>query len=269
MEPTIPENYLSTNKSSWNNKVNIHLESDFYNVAAWKEGQTSLQEIELALLGDIQGKSILHLQCHFGQDSISLARMGAQVTGVDLSDKAVDLANKLAREEQSSTTFVCCDIYDLPNHLDSKFDIIYTSYGTIGWLPDLNKWAGVIQHFLKPSGRFIFVEFHPVVWMYDDDFKEVAYNYFNSGAITETYTGTYADKEAPISQEYVMWNHGLGEVIQSLLTHNLELTSLVEYDYSPYNCFRHTVKIAENRYQIRPFGNKIPMVYSIVAQKKQ
>lgn len=268
MNQNSPSDYLETNKASWNNKVNLHLNSDFYNVEAWKNGQSSLNKIELDLLGNVEGKSILHLQCHFGQDTISLARMGAKTTGIDLSDKAIDVAISLAKEMSADASFVCCDLYDLPLHLESKFDMVYTSYGTIGWLPDLDKWAEVIQYFLKPGGQFVFVEFHPLIWMYDDDFKEVTYNYFNSGAIIETYTGTYAEKDAPISQEYVMWNHSISEVVQSLLEKGLTIKSLMEYDYSPYDCFRHTEQIEVNKYIIQHFGNKIPMVYSIVAEKK-
>jgi SAM-dependent methyltransferase len=111
-----------------------------------------------------------------------------------------------------AANFICCDIYDLPNHLNQQFDVVFTSYGTIGWLPDLNKWAAVIQQFLKPGGQFVFVEFHPVVWMYDDDFSKVGYNYFNTGPIVENESGTYADRDAAIQQDYIMWNHGLAEV---------------------------------------------------------
>lgn len=267
MDKNIPPDYLETNKASWNNKVNFHISSEFYNVEAWKNGKSSLHDIELNLLGAVSGKSILHLQCHFGQDTISLARMGAKTTGIDLSDKAIEVARNLAKDMNVDASFICCDLYDLPQHLDSKFDIVYTSYGTIGWLPDMDKWAEVIQYFLKPGGQFIFVEFHPVVWMFDDDFKGVAYDYFNKGAIIETYTGTYADKEAPIVQEYVMWNHSISEVVQSLLGKGLSIKSLMEYDYSPYNCFRHTEQTDINKYIIKHFGNKIPMVYSVVAEK--
>jgi ubiquinone/menaquinone biosynthesis C-methylase UbiE len=114
----------------------------------------------------------LHLQCHFGQDTLSMSRMGAQTTGVDLSDKAIDAARKLNQEINQQATFICCNIYDLPQHLDQQFDIVFTSYGTIGWLPDLNQWAALIARYLKPGGKFVFAEFHPVVWMFDNDLKK-------------------------------------------------------------------------------------------------
>ena len=261
-------NYIEINKNSWNNKVDIHYKSEFYDNKAFIKGQSSLNQIEIDLLGDISGKSVLHLQCHFGQDTISLNRLGADVTGVDLSDKAIEKATELARITNSAAKFICCDIYDLPNHLDENFDIIFTSYGTIGWLPDINKWAEIISRFLKPNGKLIFVEFHPVVWMFDDDFTKVKYRYFNSGAIIENEDGTYAEKEAAISQDYVMWNHGIGEVVNSLLAKGLEIKALEEYDYSPYNCFNKTEKIAPKKYRIKHMQDKIPMVYSIIAIKQ-
>jgi len=262
------ENYIEINKKSWNNRTDTHIKSDFYDVDGFLKGRSSLQNIELDLLGDITGKTILHLQCHFGQDTISMARLGATTVGVDLSDKAIENAKNLASQLDANATFICCDVYDLPNHLDQEFDIVFTSYGTIGWLPDLDKWAKIISKFLKPGGKFIFAEFHPVVWMFDDDFEKVGYNYFNSGAIIETESGTYADRDANITQEYVCWNHPMSEVLNSLIKNGLEINQFEEFDYSPYNCFRHTVEFEPNKFRIAHLGNKIPMVYAIVANKK-
>lgn len=262
------DNYVEINKHSWNNKVDIHLNSEFYNLDGFLKGQTSLNSIELGKLGDLTGKSILHLQCHFGQDTISLGRLGANATGVDLSDKAIENAKRIAQETHSNAKFICCDIYDLPKHLDEQFDIVFTSYGTIGWLPDLDKWAKVISRFLKPNGQFVFVEFHPVVWMFDDNFDKIGYRYFNSGAIIETVEGTYAEKNADLSQSYVMWNHGISEVLNSLINNELEINSLDEFDYSPYNCFNKTIEFEPNKFRIEHLDDKIPMVYSIVATRK-
>lgn len=262
------QNYIEINRQSWNTKTEVHLQSEFYDLEGFMNGKTSLNEIELNLLGNINEKTILHLQCHFGQDTISLSRLGATVTGVDLSDKAIENAKQIAAKTDSTATFICCDMYDLPNHLDQPFDIVFTSYGTIGWLPDLDKWAKIVSRFLKPNGQFVFVEFHPVVWMFDDNFDKIGYRYFNSGAIIETESGTYADKNAPITQEYVMWNHGLSEVINSLLNNGLQLQQLNEYDYSPYNCFNKTIEFEPKKYRIEHLENKIPMVYAVVAKKK-
>lgn len=261
--------YLEINRQSWNNRTDTHLTSDFYDLDGFLKGNTSLNSIELDLLGDIKGKSVLHLQCHFGQDTISLARLGADATGIDLSDKAIESAKQIAKDSGTDAKFICSDVYDLPNHLHQQFDIVYTSYGTIGWLPDLDRWAKVIARFLKPGGKFVFVEFHPVVWMFDNDFEKVFYRYFNSGAIIETESGTYADKTADITQEYVTWNHGLSEVINSLIQNGLEINSLDEYDYSPYNCFNKTIEFEPKKFRIEHLGDKIPMVYSVVATKNQ
>lgn len=262
------DNYIEINRQSWNNRTDTHLKSEFYDLDGFMSGKTSLNDIELNLLGNLEGKTILHLQCHFGQDTISLSRLGAQVTGVDLADKAIENAKKIAKEANSTANFICCDIYDLPKHLDKQFDIVFTSYGTIGWLPDLNKWAEVVAKFLKPNGQFVFVEFHPVVWMFDDNFDKIGYRYFNSGAIVETESGTYADRTAEINQQYVMWNHGLSEVINNLIKNGLEIKALDEFDYSPYNCFQHTIEFSPKKFRIAHLDNKIPMVYSIVATKK-
>jgi SAM-dependent methyltransferase len=261
-------NYIEINRKSWNNRTETHLKSEFYDMENFIKGKSSLKSIELELLGDLKGKSILHLQCHFGQDTISLSRLGAEVTGVDLSNIAIENAKQIAKDTNSNTTFVCCDIYDLPSHLDKQFDIIFSSYGTIGWLPDLNKWAKIISNFLKPNGQFVFVEFHPVVWMFDDNFKNIRYRYFNSGAILESEVGTYADKSASITQEYVMWNHGLSEVLNNLIINGFEICSFNEYDYSPYNCFNKTTEFEFGKYRIEHLGDKIPMVYSLLAKKK-
>jgi len=262
------ENYIAINQQSWNNRLESHLKSDFYDVEGFLNGKSSMNSIELDLLGDVKGKSILHLQCHFGQDTLSLARMGAKVTGVDLSDKAIAEANNLAQKMNLEAEFICCDIYDLPNHLDKQFDIVFTSYGTVGWLPDLMKWGNIISRFLKPNGRFVFVEFHPVVWMFDDTFEKIAYNYFNTEAIVEILSGTYADPEAEINQSYVSWNHPISEVVNSLIKNGIGICSFDEFDYSPYNCFQKTVEIAPKKFRIGHLENKIPMVYAIEARKK-
>lgn len=262
------QNYIEINRQSWNNRTDTHLKSEFYGVEEFLNGKSSLNDIERNLLGDLSGKKILHLQCHFGQDTISLNRLGAEVTGADLSDKAIESAEKIAKETHSDARFICCDLYDLPKHLDEKFDIVFTSYGTIGWLPDLNRWAKIISEFLKPGGHFIFAEFHPVVWMFDDNFEKIGYRYFNSGPITETESGTYADKKADLTLSSVTWNHSISEVVNSLIQNGLEIISLDEFDYSPYNCFNNTTEDQPGKYRIAHLDNKIPMVYALSAKKK-
>lgn len=260
--------YIEKNRLAWNRKTGFHIASQFYDNESFLKGKSTLKDIELQLLGNVAGKSILHLQCHFGQDSISLARMGAAVTGVDLSDKAIEHAGLYAAQTNVNTQFICCNIYDLPQHLNQQFDIVFTSYGTIGWLHDLNQWGDIVSRYLKPGGRFIFAEFHPFVWAFDNDFNEVTYRYFKTDPIIETETGTYADKNADLVTESVSWNHGIGEVLTALISNGLSIDSFEEFDYSPYNCFNHTIEEEPGKFRIKKFGNKIPMMYALSATKK-
>lgn len=263
MSVHIPADYLASNKDSWNKRTLQHITSDFYDVPGFLAGASSLNPIELGLLGEVRGKSILHLQCHFGQDSLSLARMGAKVTGVDLSDVAIDKAREYNAQLDLDARFVCSDVYALG--LDEQFDMVFTSYGTIGWLPDLDRWAEVIARHLKPGGKLVFVEFHPVVWMFDDTFETVAYNYFRDDAIVEENNGTYTDRDAAITHTHVSWNHGLAEVLTALLGKGLKLEVFEEFDYSPYNCFRGMVKTGERQYRIAHMSNRLPLVYALRA----
>jgi 2-polyprenyl-3-methyl-5-hydroxy-6-metoxy-1,4-benzoquinol methylase len=260
--------YLSINKKLWNDKTSVHYQSDFYDVKSFIKGKDSLNPIEIELLGDISGKSVLHLQCHFGMDSISLARRGARVTGIDLSDESIKRARELNEKSGTKVDFILSDVYSLPQNLDKQFDIVFTSYGTVGWLPDMNKWADVIRHFLKPDGKFIMVEFHPVLWMFDDYFKEITYKYMDADPIIEELKGTYANREASLKNQSVSWNHGLARVIDALLKKGLVIDGFQEYDYSPYDCFYNTIEVDKGKYQIRGLEGKIPMLYTVSAVKK-
>ena len=260
------KDYLSINKASWNQRTLSHIASPWYEIDDFLAGQTSLKPIELALLGDVTGQSIVHLQCHFGMDTISLARMGADVTGLDLSDEAIRQAKVLADKTGIAAQFVCGDVYQAPELLGQQYDVVFTTYGTIGWLPDINRWAEVVSTLLKPGGQLVFVEFHPVVWMFDNDFKEITYSYFQREAIEETEEGTYAAEDGQTYQS-VSWNHGLAEVVGALLRQGLTISHFEEYPYSPYNCFAHTEAYEPGKFRIQHLADKIPMVYSIVASK--
>lgn len=259
-------NYIDVNKDAWDIKTAVNVESEFYDNASFLAGKSSLNEIELELLGDIKGKSILHLQCHFGQDSLSLAKLGAKVTAVDFSDKAIDRAKSMNEKLGLDVEFICSNVYDLPKVLNKKFDFVFTSYGVIGWLEDLDKWANVISTFLKPKGKFVMVEFHPVVWMFDDEVKNIAYSYFKDEAIEETISGTYADKGAAVEYETITWNHSLSDILNPLVKNDIALQSFDEYDYSFYNCFENTVE-DNGKFRIAHFGKKIPLMFSLVGVK--
>lgn len=259
--------YKKINKQTWNNKTDIHIASEFYDMGAFRAGKNTLNDIELPLLGDVRGKSLLHLQCHFGQDTLSLARMGASVTGVDISDKAIRRAQELAAELKLPARFVCCDVYETRKHIAEKFDLVFASYGTIIWLPDLDKWAREIAESLKPGGRFVFAEFHPVVWMFDEKFSEIRYPYFNVEPIVEVASGTYADPDSTIVQQTVTWNHSLAEVLQALMDQGLRLERFAEYDYSPYPIFGERDEFTPGKFRVKRHGNRLPLVYALEARK--
>ena len=259
---------FKTNKETWNHKVDAHAQSDFYFLEAFKAGKSSLNKYELDALGDVSGKSLLHLQCHFGQDTLSWSRMGATCTGVDLSDNAIGLAQQLNQELKQDATFVCCNVLDTSQHVLETFDIVFTSYGTIGWLPDLKPWAQMISERLKEGGTFYIVDFHPIVWMYDYTTGKsvMKYAYHHKGAIYEEYEGTYADEKAKIINKEYGWNHSMSEVIQSLIDVGLTIDTFNEMDASPYDVFPDLEKNKEGLYELKE--KMYPLLFEIKATKK-
>jgi SAM-dependent methyltransferase len=261
--------YFQANKDLWDKRTAIHKDSSFYDVIGFKSAKNVLTPIELKELGDVKGKKMLHLQCHFGLDSLNWARLGANVTGIDFSDDAINEAKRLNDELGMDAKFICCNIYDFKNHLNDKFDIVFTSYGVIGWLPDLDKWAEIISHFLKPQGMFYMAEFHPVIWMFDDNFKEIKYCYENREVIETESMGTYTDRNADIKAKEHGWNHSISEVLNALITHGMQIEFFNEHMYSPYPCFNNVVQNDEGNWWIKGLEDRIPMVYSVKAIKNQ
>lgn len=260
--------YFEANKNLWNQRTVVHKDSSFYDLAGFKAGETVLTSIELSELGVVKGKKILHLQCHFGMDSLNWARLGAEVTGIDLSDEAVKVAKQLNEELKLNAKFICCNVYDLEEHLNEKFDIVFTSYGVIGWLPDLDKWAEIIAHYLKPGGIFYMAEFHPVLWMFDDEFTHIKYAYENLEVIVTENEGTYTDRNADIKGKEYSWNHSISEVLNALISAGLKIEMFNEHMYSPYGCFRNTIESEKGHWYIKGMEGKIPMVYSVRATKQ-
>ena len=258
---------FNTNRETWNKKVAIHAASDFYDLESFKKGASSLNCFELEALGNVRGKSMLHLQCHFGQDTLSWQRMGAVCTGIDISDTAIQLAQDLNSELGLDAKFVCCNVLDTSKHVSEKFDIVFTSYGTIGWLPDLKPWAQMVYERLKPGGTFYIVEFHPIAWMYDytDSPPELLYGYQQKEAIYEEYEGTYANPASKIVSKEYGWNHGLGELITALSRLGLKIEYLNEYEQSPYDIFPGLVKNDQGLYE-SPNG-LYPLVFELKASK--
>lgn len=229
---------FAANKKLWDGRVEGHFASPFYDVAGFLNGKCTLMPPELEALGDVSGKSLLHLQCHFGLDSLSWARRGAVVTGVDFSAPAIAKARALADDAHLQARFVESDVYDLPHHLEGQFDIVFASYGTLLWLPDLERWAEVVCHYLKPGGRFCLVEFHPQWHAFNWETLQLQYPYFNQGKpLEESAATSYAGaKETPGATEY-FWNHSIAEILQPLLIRGIRLQTFREYPYSTYNCF--------------------------------
>lgn len=259
--------FFKANTELWNKRTAVHKDSSFYNVSGFKAGKNMLTPIELKELDDVKGKKMLHLQCHFGIDSLCWARMGAEVTGIDLSDAAIAEANKLNNEMNLNAKFICCNVYDLKEHLNEKFNIVFTSYGVTGWLPDLDKWAAVISHFLKPDGIFYMAEFHPVVWMFDDAFTHIQYAYENREVLVTDNYGTYADRDIAIAGKEYSWNHSISEVLNALIKQGMQIQLFNEFMYSPYPNFRNSEQGANGNWYIKGMEGKIPMIYSVKAIK--
>ncbi|BAO76284.1 methyltransferase domain-containing protein [Winogradskyella sp. PG-2] len=261
-------NYFEVNKATWNKKVDIHAKSEMYKMDAFKSGRTSLMSYELKALGDVNGKSLLHLQCHFGQDTLSWSRMGAKCVGVDLSDEGIKLAKQLNGELKLDAEFVCCNVLDTSQHISETFDIVFTSYGTIGWLPDLKPWAQMISERLKVGGTFYIVEFHPIIWMFDyvDGTSKMKYHYNRKELIYDEYEGTYANQSSKMVSKEYGWNHGLSEVVNSLIEAGLQIEYLNEYDESPYDVFPDLTQLENGMYKIK--DQLFPMLFEIKATKK-
>lgn len=277
---------FALNRALWNARTTHHVGSKFYDVEAFLGGRNSLSAKELELLGDMAGKKVLHLQCHFGLDTLSLALTGAEATGLDLSDVAITEARKLAllagvpspqgplmvgdpggRDPAGTAEFIEANVLDLQPELEGKFDIVFTSYGVLGWLPELNSWARNIARYLKPGGRLVLVEFHPALWTFNNAFTEIAYSYFNRELIEETEQNTYADANAVINLKSHGWNHSLAETMTALLEAGLRIDRFEELDGSPHDCFERTVKGPDGMFRISGMEGKLPMVFAVVASR--
>ncbi|MGB5420113.1 class I SAM-dependent methyltransferase [Algibacter sp.] len=259
--------YFNTNKATWNNKVKVHAKSGMYELAAFKSGKSSLMPYELEALGDVSGKSLLHLQCHFGQDTLSWSRMGAKCIGVDISDEGIKLAQNLNEELKLDAEFVCCNVLETSELVKDTFDIVFTSYGVIGWLPDLKPWGKMIAERLKKGGTFFMVEFHPIVWMFDylEGKPIMKYGYMQDDVIYEEYEGTYANQDSKMVSKEYGWNHGLGEVINALTEAGLHIEYLKEFDESPYDVLSNLIKTDSGMFVTK--DKLYPLIFSLKARK--
>jgi SAM-dependent methyltransferase len=236
-EPDPSPEHRAANRALWDELTGIHERSAFYDVEAFLGGASSLTAPELDELGPfVAGKRLLHLQCHFGLDTLSWARLGATVTGVDFSGKAIALARRLAAQSALPATFVESDLYAPAALPDERFDIVFTSWGVLCWLPDLERWARLIADHLSPGGLFYIAEFHPFLFALADDCEEPRLardSYFHSSAATAWANdgrGSYADPDARVAApvEY-QWDHPLGEIVSALTTAGLTIEYLHEF----------------------------------------
>jgi len=253
--------YFKINQKSWNQRVETHFNSEFYDVPGFLSGHSSLNEIELNALPDVNGLSMLHLQCHFGLDSLSWARLGADVTAVDISDEAIKKANELKIQTKLKTEFVAKDVYGFGESCQQQFDLVYTSYGAICWLPDLDRWAKVICRSLRPGGTFYMAEFHPIIDLI------AGYEYFHQQQPDISFEDTYTENCDGRQHEFAVWSHPMGDVITALVNAGLIIQSVEEFDYSPYNCFNGMQEKQAGRFYLEHKGHHVPMVYAIKAQK--
>ncbi len=259
------ENYYSINKKAWNERTSVHLKSEFYDLTSLKMGKTSLPSLDIALLGDISGKSILHLQCHFGMDTLSMSRMNARTVGADFSETAISAANSLSKELKTDTKFYCCDLYEVPNVIEQQFDIVYTSYGVINWLPDLPRWGRAISKMLKKGVHFVMVEFHPVLWMFNEDFSHIVYPYCRAEPFIME-EPSYTDNGGDVVNKTVTWNYGLSEPLMSLIDNGIVITDFKEHFYSPFNLFGTMTEADTDKFVLKG-DNVIPITYSVVGNK--
>ena len=262
--------YLEANREIWNARAQFNVGSKLYDVEGFKAGGETLDPIELTGPGNVRGKSLLHLQCHFGMDTMSWARRGATVTGVDFSEEAIQAARALADETGIAATFIQSDLYELPQNLKGQFDIVFTSHGVLGWLPDIEGWARVVAHFLKPGGIFYIVEVHPFLLMFDErrDDQEIRlrYPYFHRSApLALEEQGAYAD--APGEGVSYSWIHSLSDIFGSLVRSGLSLESFDEYPFMGWAYFPWMTRREDGSWEL-PGDNGVPLMFSLKATLK-
>jgi SAM-dependent methyltransferase len=264
------DKYLKQNKAHWDEIVPVHEKSKSYDITGFKAGRNSLKPLELEEVGDVKGKSLLHLQCHFGIDTMSWARLGARVTGADFSGEAIKLARKLSQETGIKAEFIETDIYKLPEVLNKKYDIVFTSYGVLCWLPDLPRWANVIAHFLKPGGFFYIAEFHPFASVFNNAAGtkklEVTVPYFHTPKpIRWEPEADYADTSFLSTQAEYEWMHPMGDIINALINAGLSIEFQHEFPFCCYKAMPFMYEAADREWRLK--GDPIPLTFSIKALK--
>ncbi len=261
--------WRETNRNNWDERVPIHVSGEFYDVEGFKAGAECLRPFEPVEIGDVAGKDLAHLQCHFGVDTLSWAQRGARVTGLDFSRPAVEAARKLAAEMDLDAAFVQSDVYDAVNALDRRdFDIVYTGLGALIWLPDIERWAEIVAELLRPGGFLYLAEFHPFTDVFGNDLT-VEHGYFHREEPTVWEdSGTYADLEAEtVHNRTFEWNHTLSDVVNAVIGTGLTVELLNEHDYTLFPRWPFLEKSGFDTFRLPEGTPDLPLMYSLRARR--
>ena len=271
------DTYFEANRRNWNDRVAIHYQDngEVYDVEQFLSGRSTLNQLEIDGIGDVSGKTLLHLMCHFGLDTLSWARKGAKVTGVDMADQAIETARKLAAQAGLNATFVCSNVYDLPDHLTEQFDIVFASYGVLAWLPDMSAFLAIATQFLKPGGLFFLADIHPLTDILEGDVGSgklfVQERYFHSQEpekVDEQHSYTNTDRAIEHSTSY-QWYHSLGDVINACIEHGIAIRSLTEYPYTVYNRYPGMMEKRGDRWVFTDASIDVPLLFAISGVKTE
>lgn len=268
-----PSDWREANRKRWDERVPLHLASDYYDLEAFRSGKDPLRPFELAEVGDVTGRSLLHLQCHIGLDTLSWARHGAsRVVGLDFSEPAVEAARDLAAElglSADQASFVAADVYDAASAVpDSSYDIVYTGVGALCWLPDIQRWAETAAALVAPGGFLYLSEFHPLADILDDATgSRIEHDYFARDAWIEDTPGGYADTTTPtVHNRTVEWQHPVGEVVSALAAAGLRIDFLHEHDTTLFERFG-ALESRDGVYRFPVNRPRIPLMYSLRASR--
>ena len=264
------DRYGEANRSNWDEKVAVHAASDFYGVDRFLAGESTLLDLDRDSLGPVAGMSLLHLQCHFGLDTLSWAREGASVTGLDFSPEAIAKARELAVETGIKARFVEADVYDAPSLIADRFDIVYVNVGALTWLPDVPAWARVCAEMLRPGGRLYVHDVHPMLFTLDDERADelvVRYPYFEQAVPLRFDDGVdYASHGASFEHTTTyQWSHSLGEIVTALINAGLTLEYLREHDWTVYQPLPGMVETSAGIWRLPDAS--VPLAFSLRARK--
>jgi SAM-dependent methyltransferase len=257
--------WFDANRRMWDERVPIHVASDFYDLAGFKAGDITLRPFEVTEVGSVIGQDLVHLQCHFGLDTLSWARLGARVTGLDFSPTAIAAARQVAAETGLAATFVEGNVYDAPALLGRQYDVVYTGLGALCWLPDLERWADVVVALTRPGGSAYVAEFHPFTDVFGDDDLSVVRPYFQGPEPTVwDQPGTYADLDAHTRHNVSYdWTHPVSDVLDVLARRGLVLERFREHDYTLFPRWRFLERAGRDTYRLPAGMPSLPLMYSV------